>query len=222
MIGAYLVLKYFRKKYEEGVSWITGTELEDGNIDLHPSPEKLKFLIIPSLILKLVTFITLLFTYSKYIGNSNSINDIFIPLIIFTICAVADGILIGCILILSNEHLASKALKITIFAVAITMLLSCKLGINFSFLGPILLISLTGLLILQIVRIFKSFSKKSERKITLFGVIIFISYLLFDFSIIMNNENIYSQDWGAALNLAIDIYLDVINLFLYILEFLGD
>lgn len=53
-----------------------------------------------------------------------------------------------------------------------------------------------------------------------FGVLIFTGYLIYDFNTL---EKMAGDDsWGTAVNIAVSIYLDIINLFLYLLEILSE
>ena len=55
------------------------------------------------------------------------------------------------------------------------------------------------------------------------GVILFSFYLLFDTQMIMGGDNKrYQFDEDSYILAAVAIYLDIINLFLYILEILDD
>jgi len=52
------------------------------------------------------------------------------------------------------------------------------------------------------------------------GAIIFTFYLLFDFSRLEKMAG--DESWGAAIEIAVNIYLDIINLFLDLLEILAE
>ena len=56
-----------------------------------------------------------------------------------------------------------------------------------------------------------------------FGVVIFTGYLLFDFNRLAQlKAQETSNTWPVAMNLAISIYLDIINLFLDLLDLLSN
>ena len=86
---------------------------------------------------------------------------------------------------------------------------------DLSFLEPLLL---TGLFMLIIIGILNYFIKSSLAHclITLFGVIIFTGFLLFDLNRLYEkgDRDLINEPMLAAVN----IYLDIINLFLYLLE----
>ncbi|HCD37366.1 MAG TPA: hypothetical protein DEQ77_01300 [Candidatus Omnitrophica bacterium] len=96
-------------------------------------------------------------------------------------------------------------------------------GINFMFLGPFLFWALILLIIGNIIRLIISIPRVSQRIMAFFGCIIFTGYLLFDFNRLAEagKDKIYNT-WPTAMDFSIDIYLDVINLFLELLDLLSD
>ena len=55
-----------------------------------------------------------------------------------------------------------------------------------------------------------------------FGVVVFTGYLLYDFNRLEKlNENVGANTWPVAMDLSINIYLDIINLFLDLLDLLS-
>jgi len=56
-----------------------------------------------------------------------------------------------------------------------------------------------------------------------FGVIIFTGYLLYDFNRLAKlEEQVGANTWTVAMEMSINIYLDIINLFLYLLDLLSE
>ncbi|MDR0734752.1 MAG: Bax inhibitor-1 family protein [Elusimicrobiota bacterium] len=63
--------------------------------------------------------------------------------------------------------------------------------------------------------------EKGRRFIAAFGVFIFTGYLLFDFNRLSKLKDAARADtWDMALNTAVSLYLDIINLFLQLVDFL--
>lgn len=91
---------------------------------------------------------------------------------------------------------------------------------NFSFLGGFLLMALIILLIMTLLNIFIFRSKIFSMFRAYFGVILFTLYLLFDFNQLESMAR--DESWAAAINIAVNIYLDIINLFLHLLQILSD
>lgn len=91
---------------------------------------------------------------------------------------------------------------------------------NFSFLGQFLLIALLGLIVVGLLNIF-FFKSPLLRLISAYiGAVIFSLYLLYDFDRLKAAAD--GATWETAVNLSISIYLDIINLFLDLLQILSD
>jgi FtsH-binding integral membrane protein len=54
------------------------------------------------------------------------------------------------------------------------------------------------------------------------GIVIFILFLLVDFSILSAADKSGVNDWNSAFVIAFQIYLDIMNLLLQILEAMGN
>ena len=143
-----------------------------------------------------------------------------IPL--FTVWSILTGIELALALISVDENLGSKILAITAIITFITALIGMYSGIDFSFLGIFLFGALILLLIGNLVRLFIAIPRASQRVKAFLGVIIFTGYLLFDFNRLAKLEvQEGANSWYVAIDLAIDIYLDIINLFLELLDLLS-
>ena len=55
-----------------------------------------------------------------------------------------------------------------------------------------------------------------------FGVLIFTGYLLYDFDMLKKQMNAGDDSWSTAIQIAVNLYLDIINLFLDILYILAE
>lgn len=85
--------------------------------------------------------------------------------------------------------------------------------------GNILFMGLVGLIIASLANMFIG-SSALDYIISFIGVIIFVAYTAYDTQKI--KEMSYSNDQKTALMGALTLYLDFVNLFLYLLRFLGD
>jgi len=92
-------------------------------------------------------------------------------------------------------------------------------GHNFSGLGKFLSIALFGLIIVGIVNIFVAFSTGVEIAYCLIGMAIFAGFFIVDFFRI--KENADSDSWGAAMMITMNLYLDFLNFFLFLLRLLA-
>ena len=54
------------------------------------------------------------------------------------------------------------------------------------------------------------------------GIIIFTLYLIYDFNRLEKAMAKGDESWGTAVDIAVNIYLDIINLFLLIMELLAE
>jgi FtsH-binding integral membrane protein len=89
-------------------------------------------------------------------------------------------------------------------------------GIDFSFLGGILFFGLLGLVLVGFIGIFWRLSRTASIVESIVGMVIFSGYFIFDFFRIAKETN----TWEHAIGLAMNIYLDYINFFLYLLQFM--
>lgn len=109
------------------------------------------------------------------------------------------------------------ATAIAVFATAGTVFLT---SIDFGFLSSFLLISLIILVIMGLLNIFFFRSKIFSLARAYIGAVIFTLYLLFDFNRLEKMAG--DESWDTAIDIAINIYLDIINLFLNLLEILAE
>ncbi|MGD9681920.1 MAG: Bax inhibitor-1 family protein [Candidatus Obscuribacterales bacterium] len=100
---------------------------------------------------------------------------------------------------------------------AVTGAIGMFSGVDFSGLGSILMFGLFGLIIAGIIGIFWRMSRTVNIVYSLFGMVIFAGYFLFDFFRLTRSEN----TWEAAIRLTMELYLDFINFLLYLLQFLA-
>lgn len=118
------------------------------------------------------------------------------------------------------HNVVFQALLATAFAVFATAGIVFLTSIDFSFLGSFLLIALFVLIIMGLLNAFFFRSSLFSLVRAYFGAIIFTLYLLYDFNRLEKMAG--DKSWGAAVDIAINIYLDIINLFLDLLEILAE
>ncbi len=129
------------------------------------------------------------------------------------------GLMLGPYLMAANQvapGTPALAAALTFFLFGGLSLYTIISGINFSFLGGFLNMALIGLLIAGIFLIFFHIPFLSILY-SLGGVLIFSGYVLYDTSNVMNRHSA-----EEPISAAIALYLDVINLFLFILQLLMD
>lgn len=212
-VGAQGVLYYFQNAYKNGAKYVSAIINKYGQEDLIVEEKLLSYLFWPALILNIAAFI-LLMIY-RNLMPFNMLN-----MALFTL---TDGITIGLVLISIDENIGVKVTKLTVLATLLTAIIGMYSGIDFSFLGGFLFIALIALIIVSIFRLFVSIQGFHRRVIASIGILIFIGYLLYDFNNLHKVKNLSRlNNWNTALDFSISIYLDIINLFLQILDLLSD
>ncbi|UOF91060.1 Bax inhibitor-1/YccA family protein [Fodinisporobacter ferrooxydans] len=88
---------------------------------------------------------------------------------------------------------------------------------NFNFLGGFLFMGVLALVGMGIVNIFIPFSTQAEMIYSVIGILIFIGYVLFDVSRIAR-YGVAQEDVPLVV---LSLYLDFVNLFIFILRFFG-
>ena len=115
-----------------------------------------------------------------------------------------------------------QAMLGTSIAVLATATLVSFSSIDFSFLGMFLFIALLLLVAVSILNIFFFKSSRLSLIKAYFGVLIFTLYLVFDFNRLESQMAEGETSWSAAIDIAVNIYLDIINLFISLLEILAE
>lgn len=164
-----------------------------------------------SLILDILIFVVLMFTRK------------IMPLNIIFMClfTLISGFTLGLITLVAG-NVAQKALGITALTTLVTGLIATYSGLDFTWMGKFLFIGLIGLIIVGIIGLFVRIKGTLGKIYASFGVLIFTGYLLFDFNNLAKLKQVAeANNWETALDFAISIYLDIINLFLYLLQLLS-
>ncbi|MBQ3102446.1 Bax inhibitor-1 family protein [bacterium] len=211
--GAQAVLGYFRKLKNTGSPYVTAVYNEKGQEDLIVDPS---FIMKPfwiSFILNIVFFVILLFCKQIPVINM-------LAMLAFVF---SDGVTLGLVLITKDENLGIQVAQLTTLAVFLCSLIGMFSGIDFSFLGSFLFMALIALIVVSIFRIFVRINGVARKVCASFGIFIFCGYLLFDFNrLVRFGEIAAANTWNTALSFALNIYLDIINLFLQILDLLSN
>lgn len=118
------------------------------------------------------------------------------------------------------HNIVFQALFATAFAVFSAAGIVFLTSIDFSFLGGFLFISLCMLIVMGLLNIFFFRSKIFSLVKVYMGAVVFTLYLFYDFDRLEKMAG--NESWGAAINIAVTIYLDIINLFLDLLEILAE
>jgi FtsH-binding integral membrane protein len=110
-----------------------------------------------------------------------------------------------------------EAFAVTVFAFGGAAAYASITKANFNFLGGFLFMGLLVLLGMGLVNLFLPFSTQAEMVYSIIGIATFIGYVLFDVSRI-TRYGVAEEDvpW-----IVLSLYLDFVNLFLFILRFFG-
>jgi len=211
--AAVYVLRLFKQLYLAEHPAVTATRTADGELDLVIELKEFQTHLWILMGADIVLFLLLLLA---------SHFSLWISLVLFTLWSVVTGVWIALVLLSVDENLGSRVLSLTAYITLGCALIGIYSGIDFSFLGSILFFSLLALLLLSMVRLFVKMKRWKERVISFFGVVVFVGYLLYDFNRLDKLQKAGVNSWQTAMGLAISIYLDVINLFLDLLDLLSD
>lgn len=156
------------------------------------------------------SFLTLFgVSYRRHVYPSN-----LILLGAFTIC---ESFLIGMVTSYTESRLLLQALALTSGVFVGLTLFTYQSKYDFSSMGPMLSAGLWGLIGVGLIQFFLPFNQVSDLIVASFGVLIFSGYVVYDSYNIMKRLSPDEYIFGA-----LSLYLDFINLFLYILRVLNN
>jgi len=120
------------------------------------------------------------------------------------------------------QNVVFQAMSATTIAVIATASIVFTSSVDFSVMGGFLFTALLILIIMGLLNHFIFKSRKFSLVRAYFGVLIFTGYLLYDFDILKKQMNAGDDSWSTAIQIAVNLYLDIINLFLDILYILAE
>ena len=142
----------------------------------------------------------------------------------FAIYAILNGLTMSVIFLAYSMNVIVQTFAITACVFGAMSLLGLFIKKDLSTLGRILYMTLIGLIIATIVNLF-AHNTGLAMVINYAGVLIFVGLTVYDSQKIKNMMLEYGQDESMSGKLAVwgslMLYLDFINLFLYILRFVG-
>jgi len=162
-----------------------------------------------ALIVNIGAFLLLLFMRTAFPFN----------MLLMALFTASSGFSLGVYFIAYNDT-AQKALSLTVLTTFLTGLVAMYSGLDFEWMGKFLFIALIILVIYSLIRIFVRI--RGQKFMAALGVLIFTGYLLFDFNRLAKAKAIaVANNWDTALNFAISIYLDIINLFISLMNLMS-
>lgn len=143
---------------------------------------------------------------------------------LFALYSILNGVMLSSIFLLYSTAIISKVFFITAGTFGVTALYGYATKKDLSSLGNILFMALIGLVIATVVNVFMK-SAMFDLILSYIGVIIFVGLTAWDSQkikhMMMVQQNADESAQKLALVGALSLYLDFINLFLYLLRIFG-
>ena len=143
---------------------------------------------------------------------------------LFALYSILNGVMLSSIFLLYSTAIISKVFFITAGTFVVTALYGYATKKDLSSLGNILFMALIGLVIATIVNVFMK-SAMFDLILSYIGVIIFVGLTAWDSQkikhMMMVQQDADESAQKLALIGALSLYLDFINLFLYLLRIFG-
>ena len=143
---------------------------------------------------------------------------------LFALYSILNGVMLSSIVLLYSTAIISKVFFITAGTFGVTALSGYATKKDLSSLGNILFMALIGLVIATIVNVFMK-SAMFDLILSYIGVIIFVGLTAWDSQkikhMMMVQQDADESAQKLALIGALSLYLDFINLFLYLLRIFG-
>jgi len=214
--GCLLTLRLAKNAYlKEAPFWgvsFTGKQNKKGQLDLQPVDES-------SSGLRALTIVNMIALFSMVFTSGISLT---VGLLTMTLTSLTLGPLLGFIMLDMDENDGLLALQLTAMITIAAGVIGMYSGIDFSFLRGFLFFALLGLILIRLVMLFTGFASGQRRLIAICGAALFTLFLLFDFTRLAKMQESGVNDWESALQIAISLYLDIINLLLEILDAMGN
>ncbi len=187
-----------------------------GELDLHPTPKSMKLL---DKWWNVLFFLKVAFMIGMVVVTPTSLVG---GLVALFGSALTFGPLLGVLMLLMDEVDGMRAMGLTVLTSLGAAAFGMFTGVDLSFLRSGLMVGLLVLIGFSLLGLIFSFSGMARRIKAILGAGLFVLFIMFDFQRLSKLEEAGANDWHTALELAIHIYLDVINLLLEILAAMGE
>lgn len=163
-----------------------------------------------------VTFVTMIaMACCESVRRTFPTNMIFLSL--FTLC---EGYLLGAVSSVYDKDEVLIAAGITAVVVLAITIFAFQTKYDFTMMGGILFVALIILICFGFLMIFFH-SRVLSIVYACIGALIFAAYLVYDTQIMMGGGKMYSISPEEYIFAALNLYLDIVNLFLYILQIIA-
>lgn len=146
------------------------------------------------------------------------------PVFIFPVAALfgaSIGATLGSfvIAVTHGKRRGAEAVMVTLAIIAVVTLITAIIGLlsgfNFQGMGGIMFAILLGIVVLSLIGLFVRWNKVVEMVIGLGVALFFMVYMVYDFNKVVDK---YDQaSWGAAMEIAMNLFLDIVNIFIRLL-----
>ena len=150
-------------------------------------------------------------------GFDQKVPTNYILLTIFTAC---EGFLVGIICLRYDFHTVVEAVLLTASVCVAITVYAMTTKTDFTVFGPLLFIVLFVFATASLLGALFGFT--NNLFFSAIGVFIFSFYLLIDTQMIIGGKRRYKMSEDSYILAAMALYLDIINIFIYILQILGD
>ncbi|KAH8920676.1 transmembrane BAX inhibitor motif containing 4 [Atractiella rhizophila] len=158
----------------------------------------------------LVTFLLIFAVHIKAQSHPTNI-------ILLGIWTIFESIFVGSAVVFRDEKVVLQAFVITTLVFLGLTLFTLQSKYDFSSMGTYLFVLLLAVVVTSIVGFFVTWSRTFDIFFAGAGCLLFCGYILYDTYMIANRFS--PDDWVLAV---MALYLDVINLFFFILRLLSD
>lgn len=141
-----------------------------------------------------------------------------IGITLMTISSIAFAPLLGLIMLEADENDGLRTILVTVFITVAAALVGMYSGIDFSPMREFLFYGLCGLILFGLIRLLFGMNGALVRFKAILGAILFSLFLIYDFNRLKQLNDLGTNDWATALQIAISLYLDIINLLLELME----
>ena len=169
------------------------------------------------LIMSSIVSICLIYALGCYKSVARSVPLNYILLTIFTLC---ESLMVACISSRYDSATVMIAAAVTAAATVGLTIYAFKTETDFTILGGVLFAAVLVLLVASIIAIFVH-NRWLQLGIAILGAIVFSIYIIFDTQLIIGKHgaglSIDDYIWAAMM-----LYIDIVQLFLYVLQILGN
>ena len=135
---------------------------------------------------------------------------------------IFSGLLMGFVISVYDANEVMMAIGITVILVFALTIFAMQTKIDFTACAGVLLVGLLCLMLFGFLVLFFPGNKVINIVYASLGAFIFGVYIVFDTQMMMGGKHKYALDPEEYIFASLNLYLDIINLFMYILSIIGN